>query len=128
MNNGMMLPLLPVSILYGITMVLPPDHVPSSTINNDQFLFKCTELILTVSISPLLHSCDSSFSSSLTALPLLLWHTFLKCPVLPQPTHILSYARHCLGTCTLAQYLDGCHCAFGSSGHLVLSSFGFLLP
>ena len=34
-NNGIMLPLLPVSILYRITMVFPPDYISSSAINKD---------------------------------------------------------------------------------------------
>ena len=98
-NNGIIFLLLLVSILYGITMELPHDCSSSSAINNDQFLFKCTELIPTVSFSPSLHSCDSLISSSFTTPSLLLQHTFLKCLVLPQPMHILPYARHCLCMC-----------------------------
>ena len=111
MNNGIIFPLLLVSILCGFTMELPPDCISSLAINNDQFLFKCTELILTVSILSSLHSCDSSIASPFTALSLLLQHTFLKCPVLPQPMHVLLYARHCLSMCILPQYLHGHCCA-----------------
>ena len=89
------------------------------------FLFKCTKLILTVSISPALYSCISSISSLFTALSLLLWHTFLKCPVLPHHVHVLPYDGHCLGVCNPPQYLHGCHCVSGPCGHLVLSSFAF---
>ena len=125
MNNGMILPLLPISILYRITIVFLPDCVSSSAVSNDQILFKCTELILTLSISPSFHSCDSSISSSFTALSLLLWHTFLKCLILIQPAHVLLYARHCLSVYNLPQYLHGCHCAVGPGGCLVLPSFAF---
>ena len=121
----MIFPSLPISILYRITMVLPPDYVSSFAVNNDQFLFKCTKLILNVSILPSLYSYISSISSSYTAL--LLQYTFLKCLVLPHPADILLYTRHCLGACNLPQYLHGCHCVAGSGGCLVLSSFAFFM-
>ena len=120
-----MFPLLPVSILYGITVLVAPAHISNSTINNDQFFFRCTESILTVSSSPSLYPCDASSSSSFTTWSLLLQHTFLKCLVLPQPTHVFPYARHCLGMCTPPQYWHGCCCDVRPSGPLVLSSFGF---
>ena len=123
MNNGIMLPLL--HILYKITLLLAPAHISASASNNDQYLFKCTDSILTVSISPSLYSCGASSSSSFTAWCLLLWHIFLKCLVLPKPAHILPYARHCLSTCTPPQYWHGCCCDVGSSRPLVLPTFGF---
>ena len=84
-----------IYFIYGITILLVPACVSNSAINNDQFLFKCTESILTVSILPSLYSWDTSTHISFTALSLLLQHTFLKCLVLPQPTHVFPYARHC---------------------------------
>ena len=89
------------------------------------FLSKCTESILAVSSSPSLYPCDASSSSYFTAQPLLLWHTFLKCLVLPQPAHVFPYAGHCLGTCTLPQYWHGHCCDVRPSGPLVPSSFSF---
>ena len=73
---------------------------------------------------PLLYPCGTSSSSSFTAWSLLLLHTFLKCSVLPQPTHIFLYARHCLHVCTPPQYGHCQYCDVGSSGPLVFSSFG----
>ena len=125
MNNGIMLPLLLLSILYGITILLAPACISNSAVNDDQFLFKCTESILTVSISPSLYPCGTSSSSSFHAQSLLLWHTFLKCLVLPQTAHIFPYTGYCLSTFTPPQYQHGHHCDVRSSGPLVLPSFGF---
>ena len=71
--------------------------------------------------------CVFSISSSFTALSILLWHTFLKCLVLPHPGHILPYAGHCLGACNPPQYLHGCHYIVGPGAHLVLSPFAFFM-
>ena len=125
MNNGMILYSLPVSILHGITMVFLPDCISSFANNKDQFLFKWTELILTVSILPSLPFCAPLTSSSFTALSLLLWHTFLKWPVLLQPVHVLSYVRHCLSASSPPQHLHEHHWSVVPGGHLVLSSFTF---
>ena len=104
MCHGIMLPLLPIFILYGTIIMLLPACISNSTVNIDQILFICTESILTVSILPLLNSWDVSTSISFTALLLLLWHTFLKCPDLPYPAHIFPHSGHCLSGCTLPQY------------------------
>ena len=124
MCHGIMLPLLPVSILYRIIILLVPACISNSAINNDQFLFRCTESILTVSILSLLYSLDISTSMSFTALSLLLWHTLLKCLVLPQPAHVFLYAGHCLSGCTPPQYWHGCCCDVQPTRALTLSSFG----
>ena len=60
MNNGIILPSLPISILYGISMVFPPACICSFAVIKDQFLFKWTESKLTVSSLPWLISCTSS--------------------------------------------------------------------
>ena len=77
--HSIILPLLPVSILYGITILLIITDFCSNE-PNQYSLF---------SILPLL-SWEISTSISFTTLFLLLWHTFLKCPVLPQP-HMFSH-------------------------------------
>ena len=45
--QGIMLPSLPVSILYGTVSLLFPVHVSNLAVRIDQFLFICMELILT---------------------------------------------------------------------------------
>ena len=39
----------PVSILYGIAMLLLPTHISNLAVSTEQFLLKHTELILTIS-------------------------------------------------------------------------------
>ena len=123
MCHSIILPSLPASILCGITILLGSVCISNSAINNDQFFFKWAESILTVSISPSL-SWDISTYISFTTLSFLLWHTFLKCPVLPQPEHVFPHAGHCLSTCTPPQYWYDCHCDVQITGALALSSFG----
>ena len=95
--SGIMFPSLPVSILYGISTVVSPTFVSKCAVISDRFLFKYTELILTVSISSSWGSCTISISTSCTTQSLLLLHTFLKWPVFPCPMHVFPYAGHCLG-------------------------------
>ena len=76
-----------------------------------------------VSILPLLYSGVISNSFLFTAPLLLLWHTFLKCPILPHPAHVFLYAGHCLGRCTPPQYQHGCCCNVWPTRALVVSSF-----
>ena len=82
--QDIMLPLLPVSILYGTVSFCY--HLYTCLILQltlTDFMFICTESIPTVSISPLLYSWDISCSISFITLHLLLQQTFLKCPILP---------------------------------------------
>ena len=95
--QGIIFPSLPVSILYGITMLLLPKHISNLVFNIDWFLLMHTELILTISRSSSVYSCDISYSISLTTLFFLLWHTFQKCPILLHSVHALLYTGHCLG-------------------------------
>ena len=118
-----MLPSFPVSILHGTVILLLPVCISNFAVSINRFLFICTDLILTVSISPLLYSWDISSSISFIALLLLVWQTFLKCPISLHPAHVLSYARHCLGWCIPPQYLHGCHCVVWLEQCLVLCSF-----
>ena len=115
--------LTPCIYLYGTIILLLSAFVSNSAVNSDWFLFICTASILTVSILPSLYSWDVSTSISFTAPLLLLWHTFLKCPVLPHATHIFLYAGYCLGRCTLPQYWCGCHYNIWPTGSLAVSSF-----
>ena len=85
MYHGIMLSSLPVSIWYGIIILLLPAHISNSAVNSEWFLFRCTESALTVSILLLLYSWHVSTSILFTTLLLLLKHTFLKCPILPHP-------------------------------------------
>ena len=125
MYQGIMLPSLPVSILYRTAILLLPVCVSNLAVSINQFLFMYTELILTVSISSCLYSTYTSYSISLTTLLLLLWQTFLKCPTLLPSAHILLYAGHCLGWWIPPQYLHSCHCVVWFTGTLGLSSFAF---
>ena len=127
MYHGIMLPSLPMSILYGTVILLSPAHISNLAVSIDRFLFIYTEIIiLIVSISPLLYSWDISCSISFTTLIVLLWQTFLKCPTLLYPTHVLPYAGHYLSWCTPPQYLHGCCCMVQLTGALALPSFVFL--
>ena len=99
MYQDIMLPSLPVSILYRIVISLLPAHVSSLLVSIDWFLFIYTELILIISISLSLYSWDIYWSTTLTTLLLLLQQTFLKCPTFPYSAHILPYAGHCLSWC-----------------------------
>ena len=100
----------PVSILYGITILLLPAHVSltlplimtnfCSYVQNQYSLFQFHLCCILGMLLPLSH---------LPSLSLLLQHTLLKCPVFPQPTHVFPYARHCLGMCNLPQYQHGCY-------------------
>ena len=76
----------------------------------EQFFLKHTELILTVSKSSSVYSCETSCSILLTDLLFLLQQTFQKCPILLHSMHFLPYAGHCLGECVPPQFLHGCHC------------------
>ena len=96
---------LPVSVLYGTIILLLPTHVSNSTVNYDQFLFICTESMLTVSILPSLYSWDVSNSISFIALLLLLQHTFLKCPILPHP-HMSFHTLATVSAGTLFHNID----------------------
>ena len=96
MYQGIMLPSLPVSILYDIAMLLSPVYISNLAVSINQFLFMHTELVLNSSISSSLYSWSTSCSISLTTLLLLLRQTFLKCPILPHSIHILPYAGHSL--------------------------------
>ena len=116
---------LPVSISYGITMLLLPMHIPNLVFSIGQFLLRHTELILTISRSSSVYSCDTSYSISLITLLFLLWQTFWKCHILLHSIHVLPYAGHCLGWCVSLQYLHGCHCALCCIGILTLLSFTF---
>ena len=78
-------------------------------VNMEQFLLKCTEFMLTISMSPPVLSCVISCFISFTALVFWLLHTLLKWLTLLQSLHVLPYARHCLGGFVLPQYLHaGC--------------------
>ena len=126
MCQGIMLPSLPVSILYGTVSLLLPAHVANSEVHIDQFLYICTESILTVSISPLL-----SVGTSLAPFCLFLYFFCCSIPSWNAPschtphTHILPYTEHCLSWCNPPQYLHGCHCDVQPTGALVVSSFAF---
>ena len=127
LNNysGMMLPSLPVSILYGIFTMSSPACISKYAVINDQFLFKWIELILTVSIWPSCISCSTLTSSSCTTWSLLLLHTFLKWSVFPHLVHILPYAGHHHGMWTPLQYLHGCQCPVAPVICLIWLSFDF---
>ena len=71
------------------------------------FLFKCTELILTVSVSSSWEFCAISTSALCTMWYLLLLHTFLKWPIFLHPVHVFPYAGHCHGACIPLHYLHG---------------------
>ena len=124
--SGIMLPSLPISILYGISTVVLPTCISRCAVISNRFLFRYTELILTVSI-------PSSWGS---------WHTS------PFPTHALhglSYscipswsglfshiwckffhrAGHCLGAWLPPQYLHGCFWYTGCVVSLSWLPFGF---
>ena len=58
--NGNMLPSLPVSFLYGISVMILPTCIFRCAVINDQFLLRYIEFILTVSIS-------SSWGSGITS-------------------------------------------------------------
>ena len=81
--NGMILPSLPVPILYDVSITFSPVCISKFAVINDWFLLKWTESILTVSISPYWAFFTSSTSSSCTMWSFLLQHTFLKWPHLP---------------------------------------------
>ena len=125
--QGIMLPSLPVSILYDIITLLSPACISNLVVSIDQFLFMHSELILTISISSSLYSWDTTSSMSLTTLFLLLQQTSLKCPTLPHSAHILPYAGQCLGWLIPPQHLHGCHCVVQCTGALILLSFTFLI-
>ena len=113
-----------VSLFYSIMLLLPM-HISNLAVNIDWFLYMQTELILTVSMSSSVYSWNTSCSTSLTTLFLLLWQTFWKCPILLYSVHVLLYAGHCLGWGILPQYLQGCCGVVCCTGVLVLSSFTF---
>ena len=85
---GNLLLSLSVSILYGIITLLLPMDISNLAVSINQFLFMHTELILTVSISSSVYSCDTSCSISLTILLLLLCQTFWKCSILLHSMHV----------------------------------------
>ena len=80
MCHGIMLPLLPISILYGTIILLSTACISNSAINSDQFLFTCIESILTVSILPLLYCWDVS-------------HYFIYCPTSSAVAYFLEMSQ-----------------------------------
>ena len=60
MWNGIILPLLSVLTFYGILTLSSPVNVSKLAVITDQFLFKCTESILTISICSSWDSCAAS--------------------------------------------------------------------
>ena len=98
MCQGIMLPSLPISILYGIVSLLLPVCISNSAVNIDQFLFIYTESILTISISPLLYSLDISCSILFITLLLLLQLFYFLLPTLTlgiqQSSHLQSILCH----------------------------------
>ena len=90
------------------------------------FCLKHTELILTISRSSSVYSCDTSCSISLTTLFFLLQQTFWKCPILLHSMHTLPYAGYCLGCWIPPQCLHGCCVVFWCISVLALFSFTFL--
>ena len=127
---GIILPLLPMSILYGIFMLFLPADVFKLVVMMNQFVFNWTEYTLTISMSSLALSCMVSCPTSCSALVFLLLQTVLKWPNLLHSMHTLPYAGYCLGGCKLPQYLHACHagvldCAglFGLSLHADLDTF-----
>ena len=103
-----MLPSLPVSILYGISVTVLPTCIFRCAVINDLFLLRYIEFILTVSISSSWGSGITSTSTSWTALLFLLMQTFWKLPIFLQLAHNFPYAGHCLGAWLPPQYLHGC--------------------
>ena len=97
MYSGMRLPSLPVSILYRISYAVLPTCISKFAIISYHFLFKYSELILTISMSSPWESGPICISTSCTTQFLLLLHTFLKCPILPHVANIFPHAGHCLG-------------------------------
>ena len=67
---------LPVCILCSIIMLLLPTHISYLAVNINWFLLRHTELILTISKSSSVYSCDTSCSISLITLFFLLQQTF----------------------------------------------------
>ena len=84
-----------------------PACVSKHAVITDQFLFKCTKSILTVSISSSWESCTILTSTSCTMQSLLLLQTFLKWPIFPHPSYVFPYARHCWGAWIPLQDLHG---------------------
>ena len=109
MYSGMILPLLPVSILYGISTVFLPTCISKCAVINDLFLFKYIELILTVSISSSWESCATLTCNLCTVQSLLLLHTFCSGPsfcIWHTSSHMLgtvrahvSHCNICIATC-----------------------------
>ena len=132
--NGIMLPSLWVSILYGISVTVLPTCIFRCAVINDWFLLRYIEFILTVSISSSWGSGITSTSTSWTVQFLLLMQTFLKWPIFLQLVHDFPYAGHCLGAWLPPQYLHGClwnawcvvsisHLSLGFWTNLTLSNF-----
>ena len=70
MCTGIILLLLPVSILYGTVILLWPTDIFKLVVNTEWFLLKWTKFILTTSVSSPALSWNVSCSTSLTALVL----------------------------------------------------------
>ena len=69
MNNGIILPSLPVSILYGISMVFPPACISSFTVIKDQFFIWVNWVntyCLKLAIIDFLHLLDIQLNSWLS--------------------------------------------------------------
>ena len=124
--QGIIFPSLPVSILYGITMLLLHMHICNLAVSIDQFLVKHTELILTISRLSSVYSCDTSLSISLTILFFLLQQTFGKC------LNFIAICAHLAIHWALPwlvdppQYLHGCRSVLWCTDVLALFSFTFL--
>ena len=91
---GIILPSLPVSILYCITAVFLLQLIFSFAIITDHILSKVKELIFTISIC-LSVIVPCSISCTVPFLTLLILHTRQKWFSLLHPSHIFPYAGDC---------------------------------
>ena len=118
--QGIMLPSLPVSILYGIITLLSLACMPylinfCSCILNwySPFQYHLPSTPWTPPAPS--HWSPCSFYSGRPS-----WSVLLYCTL-----HVLLYVGHCLGWCIPPQYLHGFHCVVSCTGALILSSFAF---
>ena len=122
MYQGIMLPSLPVYILYGTVSLLSPVHIYNFAVNIDWFLFICTESTLTVSILPLLYPWDISFHFIYCPAP------FAKADLL-EVLHLATCHTHLAICWALSQLVYSptistwLHCGVQPTGALVVSSF-----